>query len=55
MQIAIIMRGNVARCIKNVKSYIEEKEILKITLYNDNIISIKLNDIKKYKAYGDEK
>lgn len=50
MQIAMIMRGNVARCITNVKSCIEEKEMLKITLSNDNIISIKLNDIKKYKV-----
>ena len=50
MQIAMIMRGNVARCITTVQSYIEEKEMLKITLSNDNIISIKLNDIIKYKV-----
>ena len=50
MQIAMLMRGNVARCITNVKSFIEEKDMLKITLSNDNIISIKLNDIIKYKV-----
>ena len=50
MQIVMIMRGNVARYITNVKSYIEEKKMLKITLSNDNIISIKLNDIIKYKV-----
>ena len=55
MQIKMIMRGNVTRCAINVKSYKEEKELLKITFSNGNIISIKLNDIKKYKVYGDKK
>lgn len=55
MQIAIIMRGKIPHTIFNVKSYIEEKGILKITLNNDNIISIKLSDIKEYKVYGDKK
>lgn len=55
MQITMILRGKIPYTIFNVKSYIEEKEILKITLNNDNIISIKLNNIKEYKVYGEVK
>ena len=51
----MIMRGNVARCITDVKSYKEEKELLKITFNNGNTISLRLNDIKKYKVYGEVK